>query len=97
MIKHIVKFVWYQEVGHSKIIGRITGAISQVALMFTFLKVYGVNIHWTWMVGMFFVWYISGIICGVIYIKSNLLKFETELNNENNPTLKEIHKRTEEK
>lgn len=94
MLKKIIKFIWYQEVGHSKIVGRITGAISQAALMFTFLKVYNISINFWLMVGLFVIWYISGFVCGVIYIRSNLLKFETELSNDNNPTLKDIHRKT---
>jgi site-specific recombinase len=86
----LLKIIWLNEIGHTKIIGRVIGIIPQLLMVLTFLKVYGISASWQMAVLLGLIWYSMGILCGWLYIKFNLLKMETEFNNEHNPTLRKI-------
>ncbi len=90
MRNFIIKLVWYDDIGRGKVMGRAFGILSQAAMFFTFLRVYGVSLK-VWQMIVFAITYLLiEVICGIIYIKLGLLKIETELSNKQNPTLTRI-------
>jgi hypothetical protein len=93
IIRKLIRFFWLQELGHSKVMARVYSPLSQAAMFFTFLKVYGVALNYWLMASLVLAWFLLSALFGFIYTKLDLLKFETELSNENNPMLREIHKK----
>ena len=95
MKNFLIKLVWYDDMGRGKVMGRALGILSQAAMFFTFLRVYGISLKVWQMIAIAGAYLAIEVLCGFIYVKLGLLKIETELLNEQNPTLRQIHKATE--
>ena len=87
----LIRLIFYADQGRGKVLARVLGVASNAMVAFTFLKVYGITFTPLQMAGMGFMWYGCEIVLGYLYVRSGLLKQETELINENNPTLQRIH------
>ena len=87
----LIRLVFYADQGRGKCTARLLGMASNAMVAFTFLKVYGLTFTPLQMIGIGIVFYCCEILLGYLYVKSGLLKQETELVNENNPTLQRIH------
>lgn len=92
VLNRIIKIVFYADQGRGKVMARMLGVASNAMVAFTFLKVYGITFTPLQMAGIGVLWCCFEIFLGFLYVKLGLLKQETELINENNPTLQRIHK-----
>ena len=91
LFKRIIRIVWYSELGRGKVLGRFATIAIEMTTVMTFLKVYGFRVS-IYAMGIFAVcWFILGVGLGYFYARFNLLKMETDLTNEHNPMLKELH------
>lgn len=88
----LATIVKYWDTGYSKVMGRVYGAVVFVITFSTLLKVNGVDVGLFEMFLCFLGISVFIFVCGVIYIKLDLLKLETESFFEENPPLCRIEK-----
>lgn len=88
-----MKAVWYSELGRSKVISRGYGMIPEALMLFTFLKVYGVDISIPKIVLVIFFIYVVSVGLGYYYAHNGYLEIETSLANRFNPEMQQLLRR----
>lgn len=85
-----MKAVWYSELGRGKIIARGYGMIPEALMLFTFLKVYGVEVSIPAIAITIILIYIISIGLGYYYAHNGYLEIETSLANKFNPEIQKL-------
>jgi hypothetical protein len=89
----LVKIMWYDDIGRNRVLTRPLGAISQILMALTFLKVYGVSISLWLMIAIVAAYFIVESGLGWVYVRMGLMKIETDLYNEQNEIFQKINKK----
>ena len=89
----LLKIVWYSELGRGKVLARGWGLIPEALMLFTFLKVYGIQFSTLNIILIIIGIYVVSILLGRWYARTGFLQIENSLNNQYNNEIQAILKK----
>lgn len=87
----VVRFLWYEQKGRNKVVGRLTQTLTPVLSLFTLLKVYGISLSAFEIIVYSALAVAAVVIVGALYARY-LLHEEVTLDMQHNHMFVEIHK-----